>query len=821
MNRFALSWRATLALAALSMSAAAAEKWVPLIQGAPTGTPAELKIAEGESDHARSIVELKIHGYFEDTVKGPDGKNYLKIRVPGLPQLGVAGGPDLPTARFVIAIATGVPSVKLGKIDVLQEKTLNVPLIVPTLTAELDEEFDPKGDQGPGDPNGSPDQWVLDPEIYKETKPWPGPPSPTALATKLLLPAVPGADGELLPFQWTPVTGALKILVHTKFEFLHPGAVQSFPKVTRDRSKQLGNMVLNASAAKNWFAADLTHYDSRYLIVTPQQYTDELAAFVAYRKACGFQVTVKTLESITGSITCAKVRTAIQTWYAAGAPSMDHYCLLVGDANVIPTCATSSGINTDDLYGSPSDGDLDEEVYVGRLSVDGAADLAVQLAKILAYETDSNSATEWGEAVLVAHRENAPGKYEGAHESVADASYAVPPSFIKIYGSKAASTNALVNSTINGGVGLVCYRGHGSTNAWTGWNGNDWHKNQVLGLTNSQLPVVWSLSCTNQNIGWVEAGSPNQDSIGEVWMEQSGGGAVAHYGATQASGTGQNHELDRRLFEAVYDLGLVVHGHALAYAESKMNEFVPGENSWMYLLLGDPAMKIRRSSTNSSKWKVQTPLEVAVCLPGGCDLTIAVQDALGNPIPDVLVSASKISDGPATAGDEVFDNAYTDKFGNAKLTVSPKSLGSVTYTARDDSGVVRTGSILVTSGAWADLGSAIPGAIGAPKLVGTGTLVPNTAANIGLSNATTNAPGLLLISTQSTPVAFFGGTLIPFPVVLGLNFATDAAGKFSLPVAAWPSVIPPGTKIYFQAAIADALAPQGVALSNAIRATQP
>lgn len=818
MSHSSLAWRLPLALAVLSATSFAAEKWVGLIPGAAAGTPAELKIDTAASDQARSIVELKIHGYFEDTVVGPDGKSYLKIRVPGLPQLGIEGGPDLPTARFIIAVATGVGSVKLGKIDELQTVTKTVPLIAPTPIAELDEAYDPKAELGPGDPDGSPEQWVLDPVVYKETKPWPGPVSSSALSVGLLLPAIPTANGELLPFQWTPNTGALKIHVHTKFEFLHPGNVQAFPKITRDRQKQLVNTVLNAELAKAWFPADLQAYSARYLIVTPQAYTDELAEFVAYRKACGFQVTVRTLENIPGADTCANIRAAIQSWYAAGSSSMDHYALLVGDANVIPTCVQDS-IPTDDLYGSPSDGDLSEEVYVGRLSVDGADDLTAQLDKILAYEQNTSSSVSWNEAVLVAHKQDAPNKYVGAHESVANASYAVPPSFIKIYGSQASSTNALVTSTVNGGVGLVCYRGHGSTNAWTGWNGTDWHKNQVIALTNSQHPVVWSLSCTNQNIGWIDAASPNQDCIGETWMEGATTGAVAHYGSTVTSGTGQNHELDRRLFEALYDRGLVIHSHAIAWAEQKMNEVVPGTNSWKYLLLGDPAMKVRRNKAQLVFTNL--PQEVAVCLPGGCNLSVSVQDKLGNPVPDALVSAFKPGDGSVVLGDDVFSNAYTDKFGVATLKIAPRSLGTVKYTVRGDNGLVEVGSILVTDGPWADLGEALPGANGAPKLTGKGTLVPGTAANIGLSNAAPNAPAFLAISATSVPQPFMGGTLLAFPIAFSTIVSTDASGKFSLPVASWPNSIPQGTKIYFQFAIADAGAPQGVALSNAIRAKQP
>jgi hypothetical protein len=104
-----------------------------------------------------------------------------------------------------------------------------------------------------------------------------------------------------------------------------------------------------------------------------------LQPLIDQKSSHGFSVTVIHLEDITSTV--AGIRAAIQSWYSKGSASMDHYCLLVGDTNKIPL-GSQSGIPTDDLYGSPSDGDLCEEVYVGRLSVDGITDVSNQVAKI-------------------------------------------------------------------------------------------------------------------------------------------------------------------------------------------------------------------------------------------------------------------------------------------------------------------------------------------------------------------------------------------------------------------------------------------------------
>src|SRR5690606_1499029 len=100
-----------------------------------------------------------------------------------------------------------------------------------------------------------------------------------------------------------------------------------------------------------------------------------------------------------------------------------------------------------------------------------------------------------------AHKENAPGKYVGAHESVRTASYAVPPAFSTLYGHQAGVDDSDVNLAINNGLGLVAYRGHGNSAAWTTWNtlNESYNSADVTALANlpSQVPVVWSLACTN------------------------------------------------------------------------------------------------------------------------------------------------------------------------------------------------------------------------------------------------------------------------------------------------------------------------------------
>jgi hypothetical protein len=122
---------------------------------------------------------------------------------------------------------------------------------------------------------------------------------------------------------------------------------------------------------------------------------------------------------------------------------------------------------------------------------------------------------------------------------------------------------------------------------------------------------------------------------------------------------------------------------------------------------------------------------------------------------------------------------------------------------------------------WLDLQGGLAGAAGVPSLSGTGTLAPGSAGTLTLSGAHASALSILFASFASAPAPFKGGVLITVPVVFQLPLFTSAGGGWALAWSSWPAGIPSGFKLYFQAAIADAGAPFGAALSNGLRAEIP
>lgn len=670
-------WRTSLTLlASLTLSTLPAfaqketAKWVAL-DATPAGTPVDIKFDSKSSKPTYSAMDVYIHGFYVEDKQGPDGA-YSKITVPGLGTYSQTGAPSLPVFRPDLAIVTGARELKMAVSKADTVKTFTGINVWPQPVPERDED------------RATPEVFKKDPAIYGSKGFWPAANGIQKTPVRAKLGSIQGVTLELYPFKWDPSSKQLSVAGHMRFEFAHDGTATRQSPVTKERAVLASKTFLNWEVIGVYIPPNLIFYEADFLFVYPSGYQTVLKPLVDQKKARGFAVTESVIA--TSGNTCSSVRTLIKNWYNSRPVWTDKYALLVGDTNVIPLCTAPNGAPTDDLYASTDGDDLDEEIYLGRLSADSTADIQNQVTKILTYEDHPALFCCYDQALLVAHKEGAPGKYVGAHESVRTAAYTTPPSFSTLYGNVSGVDNADVTAAINKGTGLVAYRGHGSETEWWSWNllNQSYTNTDVSALTNivQQSPIVWSFACTNSDLN-------TSDSIAEVAMESGTSRAVSYYGATEPSDTTPNHELDRRMFKAVYDLGMTTQAVAIEYAEAQMAAITWDDNAWRYLLLGDPDLQIRRR--NPLSWVIVAPKEMAICKIGPCYLDVTIYDQKGNPAPDVIVSAWKA----ASRGNEVQTNLYSDKSGKVHLQVSPLTTGAVQLTVNDRAGNISQLSIPV------------------------------------------------------------------------------------------------------------------------------
>lgn len=638
----------------------------------PAGTAAEVVFDAARSTTQVSYFDVKIHGFYVEAKVSPRGVSYQKVTVPGLATLGQPGAPALPVFRTNLALGTNAANGRVVAVSRTGTKTFAAMNVWPQGQDETDEVV-----------GGTPERFVQDSTTYALRSNFPTTDGYASKASSKL-DGIGTITGEGYPIRWNPTTKVLVADAAARFAVYHDGQARSPLTISKLKAESAVKYFSNWTIAKVAFPINTIKFEGNFLFVYPAKYAEEIKPLVQQKKARGYQTTELTTESI-GS-TCTTIRTAINNWHAARPASTDKYAILVGDVDAIPTCTSPTGIPTDDLYASTNGDDLDEEIYLGRLSVDDEADLTNQVTKILRYENTPAPLFNYGQALLVAHKEGAPGKYVGAHESVRTATYAVAPTFMTQYGSVAGVTNATVSAQVNAGYGLVAYRGHGSSGAWTTWNqtSQSYANADVLALANpaTRTPVLWSFACNNSELGVA-------DAFGEAWMEDIDNRAVAFYGATVPSGTTANHELDRQMFKAVYDLGLTTHGKAIEYAEAQMTAIAGSENAWMYLLLGDPEMKIRRRAPFSLA--ITAPVLTTRCPTSVCPIAIRVLDSLGNPLSGLKISAYK----PGLTGDEVNENLYSDALGNVNLPVAPRTAGPMFVSAEGADGSTQTVTVNV------------------------------------------------------------------------------------------------------------------------------
>jgi len=116
---------------------------------------------------------------------------------------------------------------------------------------------------------------------------------------------------------------------------------------------------------------------------------------------------------------------------------------------------------------------------------------------------------------------------------------------------------------------------------------------------------------------------------------------------------------------------------------------------------------------------------------------------------------------------------------------------------------------------WTDLGGGLAGASGTPPvLTGLGPQIPTAGTKAIVSGGQASQAGFLVVGLTGLAAPFKGGTLFPDPDVL-LVFACDATGTFDLTFS-WPTEIPFGTQLWWQAWLPDAGGPKGWAATNGL-----
>ncbi|MBW6474656.1 MAG: hypothetical protein K0B14_16130, partial [Anaerolineaceae bacterium] len=351
---------------------------------------------------------------------------------------------------------------------------------------------------------------------------------------------------------------------------------------------------------------DATKSREGYLIITPDEFVEEMAPFVQMKEEQGYLVTVAPL-SIAGS-TSSQIQTYIQIAYNTWVPR-PTFLLLVGDTNFIPGIKGNADFfdKDTDLYYGTMDSDFKPEIAVGRFPVRSESDLNNLILKISSY---NDGYQYWNSQISFIASCDHYYVTEVSHNNVIDdwTSKLEYPTFFPLvdplpggdqlycYTNSARKVDIL--NSINNNRGIITYSGHGNPIAWIEPIPINYSilSTDLYSLTSyNSFSFVASFACLTNDFG----NETYPSVFGETWMLLENKGAIAFLGSSDESLWGQDDELERALFNSLFLNPLNPPPLRLAISEalSKVNYQLDGigqeQYYWeTYNLLGDPSQQL-------------------------------------------------------------------------------------------------------------------------------------------------------------------------------------------------------------------------------------
>jgi hypothetical protein len=418
------------------------------------------------------------------------------------------------------------------------------------------------------------------------------------------------------------------------------------------------------------------------LILSPSEFCESLSPLKEHKNYTGIATSIITLEEIyakyPGRDEAEKVKYCLADYHSQ---YRIKYAMLVGDSDKFPvryTCTDRKDENAHntafypadlyyaDLYQTDrsfedwdysKDGyfgelhgesesdevnvdrvDLRPDIAVGRIPASTAAEVENYVAKVIAYEFNAYRSTWAKSALLLATTDWLPDACKIQDEIALQSLKGYNVTKAYTIGNPCLATPppdpALINQTINLGVGLVTYVGHGYSNGWHGV----YDTRDMSGLSNVERPTIaFASACDTANYATLPPYHPykdiqgthhtgsahgerftkkppqpaclqvqdNPESMAEAFLVSSKSGAVAYVGCVtgaQAWGSdllkffceGVQHQWATLGGMWNYMLTRYYQAHVMPYAISPPDWYKLAEvhQPWKFPLFGDPSLRL-------------------------------------------------------------------------------------------------------------------------------------------------------------------------------------------------------------------------------------
>ncbi len=428
----------------------------------------------------------------------------------------------------------------------------------------------------------------------------------------------------IAPMQYNPVTKELKVYSHLVIEVTFAEPQQKKSEESAEWNSLLHQHYLNYGQTPEGSVQPMftpVANDGRMLIVTPAKYLETLKPFILWKNRLGIRTYVLNLDTLTGGATAANIQLFIRNKYTAWNLS---YIVLVGDNMDVPAVHAASLAGPSDIaYAYVAGNDHYPDLMVGRLSAMTAAELKVQVDRIIAYEKTPTLNQAWYKYAVGAASNEGPGdnnEYDWQHmRNIRSKLMNATGGYTQVaelydgsHGGLDAAGDPNANdlkNVLNAGTTIMNYCGHGASDflVTTGFNNNT-----VTQMTNDNgnWPLVWGVACVSGEF-------ENQTCLGEKLLRQVNSTTGKPQGAIAAffSTINQYWDPPMRAQDAYIDMltdGTDTKQKAIGTLTTggtmNMNDAYGGMGEDMtdtWLLFGDPSVKLH----------TQSPVEMTVTHP--------------------------------------------------------------------------------------------------------------------------------------------------------------------------------------------------------------
>ena len=332
---------------------------------------------------------------------------------------------------------------------------------------------------------------------------------------------------EVFPYRWNPSDNSAELLTEATITLSFEGGdiSRSYLDAQRYYAPPFEQMLSSMVSNYGLFEEGLDTPPAPYLIIGHEDFvTTGMNDFVTWKESLGFDVTMVDLSiaGTTSTAITAYIQNAVENW-----PSPPQYVLLVGDTGFLPggVATTYSGV-TDLYYACLDDGGWLPDVFLGRFSVTTTGQAILMADRVINYEQNVTGSTPWVQNTCWIASSDNYNISEGSHNYCIDNFY-TPLGYTadKVYPHSGGTASQAVAS-INGGVSMLTFSGHGSQTSWADMSFGSSNFNQLNNAT--MLPGVFSHACLTGDYG-------TSTCWGETWTRTPGKGGLWFFGSVPST----------------------------------------------------------------------------------------------------------------------------------------------------------------------------------------------------------------------------------------------------------------------------------------------